>query len=434
MSVAFNPQIMTAVEQLDYVVTVGDVASRAGLEINQTQQALLTLASEAGAHLQVANSGEMVFEFPRQFRTILRNKFWRLRLQAWAKTLWQGIFYLIRISFGILLVLSILLMLVAIAAIVIAINSKSDSDNDNSFSFGGDRQGGGGGFFFFPTDIFWLFSPNPYDQPRAKARSKEKGLNFLEAIFSFLFGDGDPNRDLEEKRWQTVGTLIRNNGGAIAAEQVAPYLDNVTPLNQENEDYIIPVLARFNGYPQVSPNGEIIYTFPDLQVSAQHRAQQSLASYLREKTWKFSQASSGQIIGAIALGGVNLVLALTLGSLLMTYDIDLGLIQFVQGIYGVLVAYAVGFLSIPLGRYFWLQRRNQGLEKRNEKRQERAKLLQPPTPTIKAKLDFAQEWTESKVISAEDVTYRTDQDLHEQEALRSDQIDEEWRRRLESGL
>ena len=279
-----------------------------------------------------------------------------------------------------------------------------------------------------------VISPDPYRQRRSQNQPKEKGLNFLEAIFSFLFGDGDPNADLEEKRWRTIGTLIRNNGGAIAAEQVAPYLDNITPLNQENEDYIITVLARFNGYPQVSPNGELIYTFPDLQVSAQHRSQKSLASYLREQTWKFSQASSGQIIGAIALGGVNLVLALTLGSLLATYEIDLGLIQFVQGIYGLLVAYAVGFLTIPLGRYFWLQRRNQGLEKRNEKRQERATLLQPPTPTIKAKLDFAQEWTESKVISAEDITYRTDQDLHEQEALRSDQIDQEWQRRLESGL
>ena len=427
---------MTAVEQLNYVVTVGDVASRAGLEINHTQQGLLTLASEAGGHLQVSTTGEMVFEFPRQFRTILRNKFWRLRLQAWAKSLWQGIFYVIRISFGILLILSIVLMLVAILLIWIAVNSKSSGDRDSGFNFGGDRRGGGGGFFFFPTDIFWLFSPNPYRQRRrqAQSQSKENGLNFLEAIFSFLFGDGDPNADLDEKRWRTIGTLIRNNGGAIAAEQVAPYLDNVTPLNQETEDYIIPVLARFNGYPQVSPNGDLIYTFPELQVSAQRRAPQSLASYLREKPWKFSQASSGQIMAAIALGGVNLVLALTLGSLLVTYEIDLVLIQFVQGIYGILVAYAVGFLGIPLGRYFWLQHRNKGLEKRNEKRKKRATLLQPPAPAIKAKLDFAQEWTESKVISAEDITYRTDQDVHEQEALRSDQIDEEWRRRLESGL
>ena len=83
-------------------------------------------------------------------------------------------------------------------------------------------------------------------------------MNFLESVFSFLFGDGNPNYNLEEKRWQDIGAVIRNNQGAITAEQIAPYLDNVTSLNQETEDYILPVLARFNGYPQVSPEGNLI--------------------------------------------------------------------------------------------------------------------------------------------------------------------------------
>lgn len=424
MSVAFNPQIMTAVEQLDYVVTVGDVASQAGLEINQTQQGLLTLASEVEGHLQVAESGEIVFAFPKQFRTILRNKYWRLRFQSWLQSIWQVLFYLIRISFGIILILSILLMLVAIIAIIIAVNSKSDNDNDGGFKFSGDgNRGGGGGIFFWPGDIFWLLSPDGSRQKRDKKRSdKNKNeLNFLEAIFSFLFGDGNPNEDLEEKRWQTLGSLIRHNGGAIAAEQAAPYLDNVTKFNRENEDYIIPVLARFNGYPQVSPNGELIYTFPNLQVSAQERQSTNLASYLREKPWKFSQASSGQKIAAIALGGVNLILALSLGVMLKTYgaELDLGsLVYFVQSIYGVLVTYAVGFLAIPLVRYFWLQQRNQKLEQRNGDRQQRAKLLQPPSPPLKAKLEFAQEWATSTVITPADITYRTDQDSLEQEFKR----------------
>ena len=174
---------MTAVEQLDYVVTVGDVASRAGLEINQTQQGLLTLASEAGGHLQVANSGEMVFEFPRQFRTILRNKFWRLRLQAWAKTLWQGIFYLIRISFGILLVLSILLMLVAIAAIVIAVNSKSDSDSDGGFNFGGDRRGGEVASSFSRRIFFGYLAPIPIVNVAAKTSPRKKVSIFWKRSF-----------------------------------------------------------------------------------------------------------------------------------------------------------------------------------------------------------------------------------------------------------
>lgn len=29
-------------------------------------------------------------------------------------------------------------------------------------------------------------------------------MSFLESVFSFVFGDGDPNVDFEEKRWQMV--------------------------------------------------------------------------------------------------------------------------------------------------------------------------------------------------------------------------------------
>jgi hypothetical protein len=72
---------------------------------------------------------------------------------------------------------------------------------------------------------------------------RQEEMNFLESIFSFLFGDGDPNADLEERRWQTIGTVIRNQGGAVAAEQIAPYLDDVGEgWAQEDEDYMLPVL------------------------------------------------------------------------------------------------------------------------------------------------------------------------------------------------
>jgi hypothetical protein len=36
------------------------------------------------------------------------------------------------------------------------------------------------------------------------ARGEE--MNFFEAIFSFVFGDGDPNEDYEEKRWKLVSS------------------------------------------------------------------------------------------------------------------------------------------------------------------------------------------------------------------------------------
>ncbi|MFN7853847.1 MAG: hypothetical protein ACK5OU_18265, partial [Dolichospermum sp.] len=121
-----NPAIMLSVEQLGYRVTVGDVATQIGLNIAEVNQSLLALAADAGGHLQVAESGDVVYQFPQNFRDIIRNKYLQIRLQEWWKKVWSVLFYLIRISFGILLVTSIVLILVTITIIMTA---SSDRDN-----------------------------------------------------------------------------------------------------------------------------------------------------------------------------------------------------------------------------------------------------------------------------------------------------------------
>ncbi len=431
--------IMKAVEQLGYRVTVGDVATQAGLNINLAQQGLLALASDAGGHLQVAESGEIAYLFPKNFRSILRNKFLRLQLQEWWEKVWRVLFYLIRISFGIVLLLSIVLIFVAIALIVIGINSGSDN---NSGGGGRSHSGEGGGGFSMPVfwigpDIFWFFDPG-YDQRyrRKRASSERSEMNFLEAIFSFLFGDGNPNADLEERRWQEIATVIRNSRGAVAAEQIAPYLDDIGEgYKRELEDYMLPVLTRFNGRPEVSPDGEIVYHFPELQTTAKAREAQPVPAYLRERLWRFSQASSGQIMLAIGLGAMNFVGALVLGSLLkggIAAQLG-GLVAFVQSIYWLLLGYGIGFLAIPLIRYFWIQWKNRQVEAHNQKRQEQAIALNQADAALQKKIAYAQQFAAQNVINQEDLVYTSETDLIDQEIERSAQIDAEWQRRLESG-
>ncbi|KAM3752144.1 hypothetical protein ACB098_04G166300 [Castanea mollissima] len=50
-------------------------------------------------------------------------------------------------------------------------------------------------------------------------------MNSIESIFSFVFGDGDPNQGIEEERWKLIGQYISSNGGVVTAEELAPYLD-----------------------------------------------------------------------------------------------------------------------------------------------------------------------------------------------------------------
>lgn len=436
-----NTAILKAVEALDYRVTIGDVASQAGVDIKIAERDLLALASEVGGHLQVAESGEIAYRFPRNVRAILRNKYWQLRLkEAWGKV-WGVLFYLIRISFGILLIASIVLISIAIIAIMIALSASSD--NDSGGGSDSDGHSGGGGFvpwLWLGPDWYWFFTP---DSRRRRAYSSsstqagprsESNLNFLEGIYSFLFGDGNPNANLEERRWQTIATVIRNNGGVAVVEQIMPYLDGIDDNRlQDKEDAILPVLSRFNGRPEVSPDGQIIYHFPELQVTAAQQQPQPVAAYLRELPWRFSQASSGQVLGAIGLGGVNLVGALVLGSLLRdgTIAAELGgVVAFAAGIYWVLLAYGIGFLAIPLVRYFWIQWRNRAIEARNQRRQERAMALNQAGDEIKRKITYARQFAATTVIDESDLAYTTERDLTEQELLQADKIDEEWQRRL----
>jgi hypothetical protein len=438
-----NPTLMRAVEQLGYRVTVGDVATQAGLNVNLATQGLLALASDAGGHLQIAETGDVVYVFPKNFRTILRNKFWRLRLKEWWEKIWSVLFYLIRISFGVILIASIVLIFVAIAIILIAISSSNDSSNNSSSSRHDSGDGGGMVFmpyFWFGSDWFWVFSPD-YDKHSRRSRvSSPEGkrqMKFLEAVFSFLFGDGNPNADLEELRWQEIATVIRNNQGAVVAEQIAPYLDEIGQgyNSREYEDYILPVLSRFNGLPEVSPDGQIVYHFPELQTTARERNSQPVPAYLRERLWRFSEADSGQIMMATGLGAVNVVGALVLGSLLkgeIAAQIG-GFVAFVNSIYWLLIGYGVAFLTVPLVRYFWIQWKNSKLETRNQQRLERAALLNQANATLQKKIAYAYQFAAQNVIAREDLAYTTETDLLDQESDRSAQIDAEWQRRLNQG-
>jgi len=110
-----------------------------------------------------------------------------------------------------------------------------------------------------------------------------------------------------------------------------------------------------------------------------------------------------------------------------------GLVAFVQSIYWLLLAYGIGFLAIPLIRYFWIQFKNSRVEARNQKRQNQAIALNQADAVLQKKIAYAQQFAAQNVIKEEDLVYTSESDLLDQEINRSAQIDAEWRRRLDSG-
>ncbi|MEO0947771.1 MAG: hypothetical protein AAFY11_06450 [Cyanobacteria bacterium J06641_5] len=425
-----NSQVMQAVEALDYRVTVGDVATQSGLDVQTVERELLALASVGGGHLQASTAGELAYAFPQNFRAILRQKSRQLRRREFWQKVGSILFAGIRLSFGILLLISIVLVYVAILVAVISASSQKDGSSNNR------RRSSSYNNFYFDIRPFWYLFFNLRRQTQARWHRAQTAqpannspLNFLEAVYSFLFGDGDPNADLEEKRWQLIGGAIRANDGVAIAEQVAPYLDELgTGDTLEYEDYMLPVLLRFNGVPEVSPRGEMIYRFPELQVVAEERQSRTLPQFLQASLQKFSIASAQQIMLAIVLGVANLIGIAILGSLLG--DVDIvgqlgGFYGFVSSIYWLLVVYGVAFLTIPIGRYFWIQRQNQSIQAGNTARQDRAaQLANAEDGGLQQKLNFARKFSRSTTIADDDILYTSEQDLAAQELDRLQQADE----------
>lgn len=415
--------VMEAVEKLNYRVTIGDVAAQSGLDLNTTQREIVALAAETGGNIQVAESGEIAYKFAPNFRQVLVSRSFWLQVKESLKGVWKWVFYGIRISFGILLIVSILIVVLGIIAATIALNSQNRSDNDRN-DRRSDRGGGGGGFFWLGGwgnpfgNPAMMFAPDYYEPQRIRSRDPDE-MGFLESIFSFLFGDGNPNVDLDERRWREIATMIRNNNGVVIAEQIAPYLDETSRI--ENDEYfVIPVLAKFNGFPEVSEAGTLAYKFPELQKVASERKSTNKSAYLQEKIWKFSQAPQGKIALAIGLGVFYLVGALYLGNLLgnprLAASLAGGFLGFVKAAYVFLLGYAVLFLSTPAVRYFVLQYLNGGISDRNQKRVANAEKLSQPSTTLREKLNFARTFaTKQEVIDQDNLAYTTEQDLADQE-------------------
>lgn len=65
-----------------------------------------------------------------------------------------------------------------------------------------------------PASCLATPSRDPFYSRNRRLRMQEQkgGMNFLEAIFSFVFGDGDPNTEFDKQRWQAV------SGGRCGAQ------------------------------------------------------------------------------------------------------------------------------------------------------------------------------------------------------------------------
>ncbi|CAI9097735.1 OLC1v1034211C1 [Oldenlandia corymbosa var. corymbosa] len=421
---------MDAIDSFGGRVTVGDVASKAGLKLNEAQKALQALAADTDGFLEVSDEGDVLYVFPKDYRAKLTAKSFRMRIEPVAEKAKLGAEYLVRVSFGTALIASIVIVFTTIVAIL---SSRSEDDNRRGR---GRSYGGGFSVNFFPSDLFWYW--DPYYYRRRRMRDESTDSNFIESVFSFVFGDGDPNQGIEEERWKLIGEYIASNGGVVTAEELAPFLDVETEDKTDDDSYVLPVLLRFEGQPELDEEGNILYRFPSIQRTAAPgrrgkkeylgRKWANLArgqNFFKENKWSFSKTNASERAMVIGLGGLNLFGVIVLGTMLNTAVEPGGFISFVSSIFPLLQIYAGSFFAIPLFRWFSIQRTNAKIEKRNKARESRARVLELPDVPLRRKLLNARDMAERTYIGQDRIVYSTEKDFVEQ-----DYDAQEWDRRF----
>ncbi|KAL1821261.1 hypothetical protein ACET3Z_016130 [Daucus carota] len=424
---------MDAVDECGGRVTIGDVASKAGINLNQAQKALQALAADTNGFLEVSDEGDVLYVFPKDYRSKLATKSLRIKLEPFLEKAKSGAEYIVRVSFGTALIASIVIVYTTIIAIV-----SSRSDEDNRGRRGGRSYDSGFNFYLNPADLFWYW--DPYYNRRRQVRADNDGMNFIESVFSFVFGDGDPNMGIEEERWKLIGEYISSNGGVITAEELAPYLDVENTKEMNDDSYILPVLLRFDGLPEIDDEGNILYRFPSLQrtASSQKIGKKEYVGrrwadwvggvdrFFREKKWQFSKTSSSEKAMVIGLGGLNLFGVVILGTMLKEMTgTPSEFIAFVSDIFPLLQIYAGSFFAIPLVRWFFVQRRNAEIENRNQAREQRSLQLEQPDLSLRRKLLSARDMANKTFISQDRIVYSTEKHLIEQ-----DYEEKEWEKRF----
>ena len=400
--------VLDAVESLGGRCTVGDVAAAAGCKVSDAERALTAVAADTLAALEVSAEGDLLYVFPDggRVRGTVAAKSARIRVfEPALETIGKVGSYLARVTFGTTLLASIAIVYAAIFALL----SSKDSDRDDrrsSSDSGGGMMFGGPRFYISPFDYLWYWDPYYYERRAYMAELEgARDMNFLEAVFSFVFGDGDPNRDFERRRWALVGLCIQKNGGVVSAEQLAPFLDrDENTVGTDDESFVLPALTRFGGAPEVDPSsGEILYRFESFESTSggfeQIRevldaAPRGLSTGVaEEEEVRFSLATGGQRTMAAALGVFNFVGVVVLSYLCGQPQIiaeNRELVAAVLGILPALKIYAASFFAIPAVRSLFIGRQNARINERNERRLEASKQVARPGKLLKAKMDAAR--------------------------------------------
>jgi hypothetical protein len=291
--------------------TVADIVAATALPLASARELVPRAADEYSARIEVTESGEIRYSFPRGF--VSRYRGFRAGFKRFLEKFGRGIKIFAAGLFKVWIMVMLvgyfaLFMLLALASLFIAVAGRSSNSNS--------RQKNSGGFYL-SSSIFnlilrlWFYSeltkstdPRHY---RRESRSAERprGRPLHRAIFSFVFGDGDPNGDWELREKKAFIAYVQANRGAISLPEYMA-LSGLTAEKAEEE--LMARCSEFGGSPEATEEGVIVYRFDELLLrSDQGDRSFPEASAPIRGLWEFSSNKKNMNVWFGLINTVNLI-------------------------------------------------------------------------------------------------------------------------------
>ncbi len=125
---AVRDVVSASIASRSYALTVGDAAAESGVPLAEASRALSALALDSKATLSVSPAGEILYEFPRNFKEAVAARSFRIRMEPLLKKSSIVAAYLGRVTFG-----SALLVSLATVALALSVLSSKSNDRDSRY-------------------------------------------------------------------------------------------------------------------------------------------------------------------------------------------------------------------------------------------------------------------------------------------------------------
>jgi len=296
-------KIVTTLKRRRKGAVAADICSATALPLSVVNELLPRAADEYSGHLRVTESGEISYYFPNGFTSRYRG------LSATFKKAAKKVFTFFKTACAFLFKIWIAVMLVGyfLFFIALALASVFLSVAGKSSSSGGRRSGGSVNFGLF--NLIWriwfyseLTRPR-YGYSHGKTVQSSETRPLHKAVFSFVFGEEDPNKNWEDQEYKAIISYIQANRGVIS---LAEYMAFTGKNSQEAETDIIAFCSKFEGSPEATEEGTIVYRFDKLLLSSDSEKFSELVPPV-ERLKNFSENKKSTNKWFAVINAVNLI-------------------------------------------------------------------------------------------------------------------------------